>query len=86
MAHQLFDYLDKEQDRLKSKKSPVEEREYRFYQVVTELFEQIDNALKPAIDKKQLEVSDVSVDQIGLMSLENRLRYTAKSQLFCCQM
>ncbi len=61
MAHQLFDYLDKEQDRLKTKKSPVEEREYQFLQVVTELFKQIDNALKPAIEKNQLEVSDVSV-------------------------
>lgn len=61
MTHQLFDYLDKEEARLKSKKSPVEEREFHFYQVVTELFEQIDNALKPAIEKNQLEVSEVSV-------------------------
>ena len=61
MTHQLFDYLDKEQERLQTKKSPVEEKEYRFFEEVTSLYETIDNALEPAVEKSQLSISEASI-------------------------
>ncbi|MCM2676993.1 hypothetical protein [Alkalicoccobacillus plakortidis] len=61
MTHQLFEYLDKEQARLQTKKSPVEEREFHFFNVVNELYERIDNALTDAVEKKQLEISEASI-------------------------
>ena len=60
MTHQLFDYLDKEQERLQTKKSPVEEKEYRFFEEVTSLYETIDNALEPAVEKSQLAMSEAA--------------------------
>ncbi|TSB44909.1 hypothetical protein [Alkalicoccobacillus porphyridii] len=61
MTHQLFDYLDKEQERLKTKKSPVEEKEYQFFEEVITLYEKIDNALQPAVEKGQLTISETSI-------------------------